>query len=75
MSEMNKTIPWSSSQFYLVDYIRMVYETLASDTAAIDQIIDYTGKRWTVNELLDRGHRVKHPTARREVRVALRAAA
>ena len=60
----SKTLPWMKSQYYRVDGIPMVYETLTGITE-LDLIVDYTGKKWLVGELMAQGYRVEKPGTRR----------
>lgn len=59
------TQPWSPYEFYKVDGIPMMYETLTVGVLRQDIIIDYEGRKWTVEQLEAQGYRIDKPAVHR----------
>lgn len=61
-----RTVPWKSTEYYRVNGIQMVYEEFNLVGNLQDLIIDFDGRRWTVEELQIRGYSVDRPRVRRK---------
>lgn len=67
MSEKEpRTVPWKQIEYYRVNGMPMVYEEFNLGGTIQDLIIDFEGKRWSVEELQIRGYSVDKPRMRRK---------
>lgn len=60
------TVPWKSTEYYRVNGMQMVYEEFNLGGNLQDLIIDFDGRRWTVEELQIRGYSIDKPRMRRK---------